>query len=120
MNAPKVLMAKVDTITTAWETLAAAESFGGLSVDEFKAAIQPSLAARAQVEDLARQLAAAINARAEADKASQRIIKRVVNGVVGNPHFGPDCSLYKAMGYVRESERKSGLTRKKSPPTDQP
>jgi hypothetical protein len=32
--------------------------------------------------------------------------------VTGDPAFGPDSSLYEAMGYVRKSERKSGLTRK--------
>jgi hypothetical protein len=39
-------------------------------------------------------------------------VQLVVNGVVGDPTFGPDSALYEAMGYVRKSERKSGLTRK--------
>ena len=34
----------------------------------------------------------------------------VVYGVMGNPAYGPDSDLYEAMGYVRKSERKSGLT----------
>ena len=38
----------------------------------------------------------------------------VVKGVVGDPAFGEDCDLYEAMGYVRKSERKSGLSRKKA------
>ncbi len=38
---------------------------------------------------------------------------KVVNGVKGDPAFGEDCDLYEAMGYVRKSERKSGLSRKK-------
>ena len=37
----------------------------------------------------------------------------VVYGVMGNPAYGPDSDLYEAMGYVRKSERKTGLTRKK-------
>jgi hypothetical protein len=40
----------------------------------------------------------------------------VVNGVKGDPAFGEDSDLYETMGYVRKSERKSGLTRKKSTP----
>ena len=40
----------------------------------------------------------------------------MVNGVKGDPDFGEDSDLYEAMGYVRKSERKSGLTRKKKTP----
>ncbi len=36
-------------------------------------------------------------------------------GVAGNPDYGNDSPLYKAMGFVRKSERASGLTRKKKP-----
>ena len=33
----------------------------------------------------------------------------------GNPAYGNDSPLYGAMGFVRKSEKKSGLTRKKKP-----
>jgi hypothetical protein len=36
----------------------------------------------------------------------------VTNGVIGDPTEGPDSALYEAFGYVRKSEKKSGLTRK--------
>jgi hypothetical protein len=32
--------------------------------------------------------------------------------VRGTPQHGPDSSLYRALGYIRKSERRSGLTRK--------
>jgi hypothetical protein len=41
-------------------------------------------------------------------------VQLVVNGVVGDPEEGPDSDLYAAFGYTRTSERKTGLTRKKS------
>ena len=41
---------------------------------------------------------------------------KVVNGVVGDPAYGDDSPLYGAMGFVRKSERKSGLTKKKKTP----
>ena len=37
---------------------------------------------------------------------------KVGMGVAGNPDFGNDSPLYGAMGFVRKSEKKSGLTRK--------
>jgi len=39
------------------------------------------------------------------------------DGVEGHADFGPDHPVYEAMGFVRTSDRKSGLTRKKTPST---
>jgi len=36
----------------------------------------------------------------------------VIDGVIGDERFGRNSALYGAFGLVRESERKSGLTRK--------
>jgi len=38
---------------------------------------------------------------------------KVGQGVAGDPAYGDDSPLYGAMGFVRKSEKKSGLTRKK-------
>ncbi len=40
----------------------------------------------------------------------------VGNGVRGSKDYGDDSPLYGAMGFVRKSERASGLTRKTKPP----
>lgn len=37
----------------------------------------------------------------------------VRNGVAGHKDYGNDSPLYGAMGFIRKSERRSGLTRKK-------
>jgi hypothetical protein len=37
----------------------------------------------------------------------RKLLRRVVNGVLADPVYGPDSALYRAMGYVRASERKS-------------
>ena len=41
---------------------------------------------------------------------------KVGMGVAGDPAYGNDSPLYGAMGFVRKSEKKSGLTRKKNTP----
>jgi len=112
MKAPKDNKAKIDQVVNAWETLAQTHSFGGMTLAEFKAAVQPSQAARDALKTLDDQVTAAMNARDMADQVSLNKVQLAVNGVVGDPAFGPDSDLYEAMGYVRESERKSGLTRK--------
>lgn len=40
----------------------------------------------------------------------------VGNGVRGDKNYGDDSPLYDARGFVRKSERASGLTRKTKPP----
>ena len=108
---------KLDRFVSAWQTLRPSKSFGGMTLEQFKAAIQPSLDARQHIESLEAELIAAQDERDDADKVSQGKLQLVVNGVIGDPTEGPDGDLYEALGYVRKSERKSGLTRGK---TDNP
>ena len=51
--------------------------------------------------------------RDAADVDTMAGVDLVVKGVVGDPKFGDDSALYEGMGYIRKSQRKSGLTRKK-------
>lgn len=111
-KAPKDAIAKIDQAVNAWETLAPTAKFGGMSLAEFKAAVQPSQTTREALMTLEQQTTAALNARDAADEVSLTKVQLVVNGVIGDPAFGENCALYEALGYVRKSVRKSGLTRK--------
>jgi hypothetical protein len=82
-----------------------------MNLAQFKAKVKPSLDARATIADLELQLAAARVARANADAASIGTVLSVVNSVRGDTKQGEDSALYASFGYVRKSERKSGLTR---------
>ena len=95
-----------------WESLAPAKSFFGMTLDQFKTAVEPSLAARELIKDLENQLTQAINQRDTADEVSVAKMQGVVAGVNADPTEGPDSSLIEAFGYTRKSERKSGLSRK--------
>jgi hypothetical protein len=44
-------------------------------------------------------------------------VRRIVNAVKGDPEEGEDGELYSAMGYVRRSDRSSGLTRRRGTDT---
>ena len=97
----------------AWETLAPTKSFGGMTLDQFKAIATPAQTARQRIADLESQMTQAINDRDAGDTAFLAKAQLVVNGVLADPSEGPDSSLYEAMGYTRKSERRSGLTRTK-------
>ncbi|MFA6288507.1 MAG: hypothetical protein WC661_14080 [Opitutaceae bacterium] len=114
---PNKAGAKISQVITAWETLRPAKTFAGLTLDQFKTAVQPSIDTRANIESLKDQLAAAQTLRQDADEASIGTILLVVNAVKGDPAEGEDGELYEAMGYVRKSERRSGLSRGKKTAT---
>ena len=101
----------------AWETLGPDKSFGGMTLQQFKTAAQPAQAARQRLEELEDQQQQAIAQREAADAALQSKMQQVVAGVLADPTEGPDSALYQAMGYTRKSDRKTGLTRKRKPPT---
>ena len=92
-----------------------------MSVEQFEEFITPSFTTRQQLEELDDQRTHLLNTRASADAASLAKVAQVVAGVQADASYGPDSSIIEAMGYVRKSERKSGLTRKGSgappPPT---
>lgn len=113
-KAPKNNKAKIDQVVKVWEALALAPTakFGGMTLAEFKAAVLPSQTMRDTIKALEDQMTAALNARADADKVNLEKVQLVVKGVVGDVAYGDNSALYEALGYVRKSERKSGLTRK--------
>src|SRR5437588_1337692 len=117
-TSPKIIEEKIERILNAWRTLAPDKTFGGMTLAQFEAAVAPSLASRRKIDDLNNQLTEAYAERDAADEGSAAKARLVVNGVLGDPDFGPNSALYEAFGYTRESEHKTGLTRKgKKTPT---
>ena len=102
----------------AWRTLAPDRTFGGTTFAQFEAVTARSKAARQRIEDLDDQRTQATAEREAADEAFAVKAQQVVNGVLADPDYGPDSALYESFGYTRQSEHKSGLTRRSSkPPT---
>ncbi len=113
---PSIIKEKLDQAVSAWETLRPTKSFGGMTLDQFKAKVKPSYDARVALDSLDNQRTAAMDQRDHADTDSSAALLLVVNSVKGDPAEGEDGELYEAMGYVRKSERQSGLHRSASQP----
>ena len=114
---PRLKRTIVDRITVfraAWRELAPEQAFAEMTLAEFEAATEPPIGLRAEIIALEKQLEGKKTARAIADQAAAEVLDLVVNSVRGTPGQGPDCELYRAFGYVRKSERRSGLTRKRA------
>jgi hypothetical protein len=114
MPQPKETLERLQRIINGWEALAPEKTFGGMTVTQFKAAVKRSLDTREELRVLESQKQSKQIEREDADAESLRAVQLVVNGVVGDPTEGPESDLYAAFGYTRPSERKTGLTRKKS------
>ncbi|HEX8650830.1 MAG TPA: hypothetical protein VF708_08305 [Pyrinomonadaceae bacterium] len=113
-TSPKDTEQKMDRMLNAWQTLAPDKTFGGMTLAQFEATVTPARAARERIDDLENQLTQAYADRESADNAFLAKAQLVVNGVLADPAQGPDSALYEAFGYTRKSERKSGLSRKRT------
>ena len=110
-GSPKDNEEKLRRILNAWKQLAADKAFGGMTVEQFEAVIGPSFTTRQQLDDLDNQRTHLINSRGDADDVSLAKAAAAIAGMNADPGFGPNSSLIEACGYVRQSERKSGLHR---------
>ena len=108
-------VSKMNKVITAWETLAPTATFGGMTLDQFKAKVQPVFDQQDKLSGLDSEFTDTRTQQEIAAQEGNASALLVVNGVKGDPAFGEDSALYAAMGYVRKSARKSGLTRKAQP-----
>jgi hypothetical protein len=111
-RSPKDNEEKLRRILNAWKKLASDKAFGGMTAEQFEAVIGPSFTTRQQLDDLDNQRTHLINSRNDADEVSLAKAAAAVAGMNADPAFGPNSSLIEACGYRRQSERRSGLTRK--------
>jgi hypothetical protein len=110
------IVTRIASLADAWGDLAAEANFGEMTHAEFKTATAASLETRAQATSLKLQLRAVIGAQRAADQFSQDVCTRVVYAVKGSSSHGSDSTLYRAMGFIPKSERKSPTRKAAVPP----
>ena len=101
-----------DVMQDAWSEGAKTVDFNGITRVSFKADIDAAAVADDEIGDLEAQLKLKREARDDMYAALDEKRSKVGQGVAGNADSGDDSPLYGAMGFVRKSERKSGLTKK--------
>lgn len=111
-SGPKDTEDKLNRFVDGWTTHAPDKTFGGMTLTQFKAEIEPSFTARRNIIDLNNQIDGEMNKRDDADSHSLSKAELVAASVGGDPAFGKNSSLFESFGFVRKSERKTGLTRK--------
>ena len=111
---------QVKQIVAGWEKIRASKTLDGQTLAQFTAAkLKPCNDARDVMAGLKLQKIAAANAIKKADEAAYAAAQDIVKAVrADKSEGGDDGDLYEAMGFVRRSERKSGLSRKKTAEPD--
>ncbi len=99
----------------AWDEGAPGVKFNGIAQTDFLADIEAAAADDAAIADLESELKMKRDVRDYKYVALNEKRSKVGLGVAGSPDYGNGSPLYGAMGFVRKSEKKSGLTRKKKP-----
>ena len=102
---------QIQTVTDAWAEIDPRATIGGLTLEQLKAKVKPSLDARSTIKQLDIQGKETQIERKLADATSLAVVQNVANAVKGDENFGEDSALYAAVGYVRKSDRKSGFPR---------
>ena len=105
----------VSTVAEAWSSLCPEKSFFGMTLGQYKESVKPCYDLRAEIAETQKRLKS-LNAKCkDADAAALKLTKNVVQAVKADPTEGENSPLYAAMGYVRASDRSSGLKRGRVP-----
>ena len=104
-----------DLLTTIreWERLRPERSFFGLTLEQFKQLVQPSLETRAELKAIEQRRSILIKRRDAADVRSFRAQRGVIYAIQGDPAEGGNGELYVAMGRVPWSARGRPRRRKR-------
>ena len=109
----------VSAVTEAWSSLCPGKSFFGMTLEQYKESVKPCYDLRAEIAETQKRQKS-LNAKCkDADAAALKLTKNIVHAVKADPTEGENSPLYAAMGYVRASDRSSGLKRARvlvSPP----
>ncbi|MDX6404754.1 MAG: hypothetical protein QOH70_2209 [Blastocatellia bacterium] len=109
----KRIRERVNQMNKAWLQGAPTVKFKGITQTNFQADIQAADADDKAIADLETQIGMLKDGRdAKYARLNDDSVK-IRDGVEGHEDFGSDHPMYEAMGFVRDSTRKSGLTRKK-------
>ena len=113
----KEIMEKSTQMNDAWLEGAPTVDFGGVTQTELNDEIKDIEKDKSEESELKAKLNM-VQDRIETKAVNLNAKRvRVGNGVRADPGYGTDSPLYGAMGFVRDSDRASGLTRKTKTPT---
>ena len=103
---------KAEDISLVWKEQAPEAVFAGKPLVDLETSLAELQQSNVDLKIRDQARSAAVKTRDDKLKSLAALLRNVVKGVQGHPEHGEDSSLYRAMGFVPFSERRSGLTRR--------
>ncbi len=108
----KEIRERANRINTAWKQHAPTAKFNNIEQADYEASINAAAAKDQQIADAEANLRILKDERDDLYRNINNDSVKVRDGVEGDSNYGTDSPLVGAMGFVRKSERSSGLTHK--------
>ena len=115
-NRNKEIRERATKINTAWKQGAETAIFKAITQPAFETELNGAAADEQEIANMEAQVKLKKTALEERYKGIGNRCIDVRDGVEGHADFGGDHPIIDAMGFVRTSDRKSGLTRGKKTP----
>src|SRR5437899_1276447 len=111
-KAPRHPTKKAEFIASAWDKEAGDSKFSSLTPAQYRSQIKVVSDLEEEITGLEQGLAAKRGELKAGRKDLNKTSGRVVSAVRGDPEHGSDSPLLAVIGYVTDSERRSGKTNK--------
>ena len=103
---------KAEDIRLVWKEQAPEAVFAEKPLAELEASLAELQQSNEDLKIRDQARSAAVKTRDDKLKSLATLLRNLVKGVQSHPEYGEDSPLYRAMGFVPFSERRSGLTRR--------
>jgi hypothetical protein len=100
---------------SSWAEYAQGKSFAGMTLAEFEVKSKEPLDVRKDLGDARTKVSGLLLKREKADDTLNEDLLLIAHAIRADKDLGEDCPLYRSLGFVPKSERKSGRRRGDSP-----
>jgi hypothetical protein len=100
---------------SSWAEYAQGKSFAGMTLAEFEVKSKEPLDVRKDLGDARTKVSGLLLKREKADDTLNEDLLLIAHAIRADKDLGEDCQLYRSLGFVPKSERKSGRRRGDSP-----
>jgi hypothetical protein len=113
-----------EKLLASWLEFAPDATFAGFTLAQFEEGSKESLQIRQTMEAAKTKLAGLKLKRDKSEEKLNETLVLIANSIRGTPAYGLDCELYRSLGFVPKSERKTGTAKRKkavrtaTPPAD--
>jgi hypothetical protein len=112
-NNNKNVSLRREKLLSSWQEFAADATFAGFTLAQFEEGSMEPFEVRKTMEAAKTKLAGLKLKRDKAEEKLNDMLVLIANSIRGTPAYGQDCELYRSLGFIPKSERKTGTVARK-------